>query len=78
MPAVRAESPIVRPHGDAETRRDRFLTEGEVTRPLDEILQEEIVRALLAIAQLELLAIELHSHFTADVDLGFGTPFTLH
>ena len=68
--AVGAERPVVGAHRDAEAGGDRFLAEREMARALDEVLEEEIVRALLAVAQLELLAIELEPRLAADVDLG--------
>ena len=70
--AVGAERPVVGPHRDAERRRDRFLPERQMARAFDQVLQEEIVRALLAVAQLELQAVELHPRFLPDVDLGLG------
>ena len=68
--AIGAERPVVGTHRDTEGSGDRFLSERQMARALDQVLQEEIVRTLLAVAQLELQAVELHARFPADVDLG--------
>jgi hypothetical protein len=46
-----------------------------VTRALDEVLQKKIVCALLAVTQLELLAVQLHAGFLADLDLRLRAAF---
>src|SRR3990172_11460140 len=69
MAAVSTERPVVGPHCHAKASGDRLLTERQVTRTLDQVLQKQIVGAFFAVAQLELQAVELEPRFTADVDL---------
>ena len=49
--AIRAKRPVIAPHRGRKTGGDGFLSEREMTRALDEILQEQIVRALFEHAQ---------------------------
>src|SRR3990172_6183265 len=69
MAAVSTERPVVGPHCHAKASGDRLLTERQVVRTLDQVLQKQIVGAFFAVAQLELQAVELEPRFTADVDL---------
>src|SRR6185369_9943924 len=69
--AIRAERPVVGTHRHAERSGDRFLAKRQVARALDQVLQKEIVGALLAVAQLELQAIKLALRFAADLDCGW-------
>src|SRR5262249_45461436 len=78
--------PVVRSHRDAERRGDRLLAEREVARAFDEVLQEEIVGALLAVTQFELESVELEANLAPDVVaihrrggfLSFGFRFQIH
>jgi TPP-dependent pyruvate/acetoin dehydrogenase alpha subunit len=68
--AIGAEAEIARPHRGGEARRHRLLAEGEVTRALDEVLQEQVERALLGLADLDLGTVELEPHLLADIVVG--------
>src|SRR4029078_12856043 len=59
-------------HGRGEARGNGFLPEGEVAGALYEILQEEIIGALLAAANLDLQAIELEPLLESDIVIGDG------
>ena len=50
--------------------RDRLLAEREVACALDEVLQEQVVGALLGLAQFELGAVEREPRRLADVVIG--------
>jgi len=65
--AVRAEAQIARTHGSREADGDRLLTDRKVTRALDQVLQEQIVSALLRLADLDLHAVHLEPQLFADV-----------
>ena len=65
--AVGAERLVALAHRDAEARRDRLLAERQMARALDHVLQEEIERALLAIANFDLEAEQLQTAVEADV-----------
>src|SRR5712671_7842895 len=54
MAAVGAEGVVVLVHRRGEPGCDRFLAEREVTRALDQILQEEIICALFGVADFDL------------------------
>src|ERR1019366_6535847 len=55
--AVRGERPVVGTHRGGDARRDGLLTNGEVARALDEVLQEQVVRAIFELTQRELTAV---------------------
>src|SRR6476646_442417 len=65
--AIRAERVVVLTHGDGKAGRNRLLSEGQVARALDQVLQEEVIRALLEIAQLD------HELIEAEPSLVTGT-----
>ena len=65
--AIGAEGFVALAHGDAKSRRDGLLPERKMARALDQVLQEEIVGALLAIANFDLKAKQLQPLFDADV-----------
>src|SRR5205085_10758397 len=64
---IGAEAKIARPHGGRKAGRDRFLAEREMARALDQVLQEQIERALLSLADLDLHAIPAQPHLLADL-----------
>ena len=51
--AIGAEGVVVLPHRHREAGGDRFLAEREMARALHEVLQEEIIGALLQHADLD-------------------------
>ena len=65
--AIGAEGVVALDHGAGEARRDRLLPEREVARALHEVLQEQVVGALLGLPQPELRVIELEPHLLADI-----------
>ena len=65
--AIGAERLVALAHRDAEARRDGLLPDRQMARALDHVLQEEIERALLAIANFHLEAEELEAAVEADV-----------
>ena len=67
MAAIGAEAEIAGLHRLGEAGGDRLLAEREMARALDQVLQEEIVGALLAVADLDLQAIELEPGRLADI-----------
>ena len=67
MAAVGAKRLITLPHGNAEPRRNRLLTNRQMARALDHVLEKEIERALLAIANLHLKTEELETPVQAYV-----------
>ena len=67
MAAIGAERLVALAHGDAEARRDCLLSDRQMAGALDHVLQEEIVGALLAVANFHLEAEELQPAFKADV-----------
>ena len=85
--AVGAKRQVARLHGGGKTGGDRLLAERQVARALDEVLQKQIERALLGLADLDLRAIQAKPRFLADIviegrrrggraifDLGHGNP----
>ena len=56
---------------------DRLLPEREMARSLDEVLQEQIVGPLLAVAQLDLQPVEFQPRLAPDVDLRLGRLLAL-
>ena len=67
MPAVGAEGEVAGAHGGGETGRNCFLAQRQMARSLHQVLQEEIERALLALADLDLQAVHGQPHLLADV-----------
>jgi hypothetical protein len=67
VPPVGAEGPVIRSHRHAEAGGNGLLPERKMARALDQVLQEEVVSALLAVAQLELHAVERELRLAADV-----------
>ena len=67
MAAIGAEGVVALLHRAAEAGRDRFLPEREVAGALHEVLQEQVVGALLGLPQAELRVVELEPHLLADI-----------
>ena len=65
--AIGAEGFVALAHRDPEPRRDRFLPKRQMAGALDQVLQEQIVGALLAVADFDLQAEQLQPRFDADV-----------
>src|SRR5579864_9770067 len=65
--AIGAERLVALAHRDAEARRDRLLPDRQMAGALDHVLQEEIERALLAVANFHLEAKKLQTTVEADV-----------
>ena len=65
--AIGAEGEVAGLHRDGEAGGDRLLAERQMARALDQVLQEEIVGALLAVADLDLQPLELEPRLLADV-----------
>src|SRR5437762_8945713 len=58
MAAIGAEGVVIGSHRDGVASRDCLLTEGEVARAAHEVLEKQLVGALLEIAQLDHQLIE--------------------
>ncbi len=54
MTAIGAEALVGRLHGGGETGGDGFLAERKMAGALDQVLQEEVIGALLAMADFHL------------------------
>ena len=67
MPAIGAKGKVARLHRRGKPRGHRLLAEREVARSLDQILQEEIESALLALADLQLQAVHRQPLLLANV-----------
>jgi len=65
--AIGAKRMIALLHRDAEAGRDRLLTKRQMARALHQVLQEQVVGALLGLPQPELRVVELEPHLLADV-----------
>ncbi len=72
MAAIGAEAQIAVAHGGGKAGRHRLLAEREVAGALDQVLQKEIVGALLGFADHHLHAVELEPHLLADVVVQAG------
>src|SRR6266550_627587 len=71
MAAIGAEGVVISPHRDGVASGDRLLTESEVARAAYEVLEEQLVGALLEIAELDHQLIEPQPRRAVDVsDLG--------
>ena len=57
--SIRGEGPVGRLHRGGEAGRDRLLADRQVARALHVVLEEQVVGALLELAQGHLAAIEL-------------------
>jgi hypothetical protein len=51
----------------AKARRDRLLAERQMARALDEVLQEQVVGALLSLPEVDLAAVKLEPGRLPDV-----------
>src|SRR5262245_40826715 len=71
--AIGAEGKVTRLHGGGKARRNRLLTERKMAGAFDEILQKEIEGALLALADLDLHAIQGEPRLLADIVVDSGT-----
>ena len=67
MPAVGAEGEVAGAHGGGETGRNRLLAQRQMARSLHQVLQEEIERALLALADLDLNPVHGEALLLSDV-----------
>ena len=67
MTAIGAETQIARIHGGSESGGDGFLTERQMAGALHQILQKEIVGALLGFAEQHLRAVQVQAFFFADI-----------
>src|SRR5262245_45404940 len=67
MAAIGAEREVPALHRGGKARGHRLLAEGEMARAFDQVLQEQIERALLALADLDLYAVDGQPHLLADV-----------
>ena len=67
MAAIGAEGKIALAHGGGEAGGDRLLAERKMAGALDQVLQKQIVGALLGLADLDLRAIHGEPLFLADV-----------
>ena len=64
---IGAERQIALLHGAGEPRRDRLLAQRQMAGALDQVLQEQIERALLGLPENDLATIQLQPHGLADV-----------
>ncbi len=69
--AVRAEREIPFLHGAAEPRCNRLLSEGQMARALYEVLEKEIERTLLRIANSQLRTIQFEPLCLSDIVVRF-------
>ena len=78
--AVGAERQVALLHGGGEARRHGLLAERQMARALHQVLQEQVVGALLGLADVDLAAVKLEPGFLADVVVygGFGGGFVQH
>src|SRR6516164_7604038 len=67
MAAIGAKAQISGSHGGGETGGDRLLAERQVARALDQILQEQVERALFGLANFDLGAVEAKPRLLADI-----------
>ncbi len=65
--AIGAERKIARLHGGGAAGGDRLLAEREMARALHQVLQKQIERALLGLANLDLHAIHAKPCLLADI-----------
>ena len=65
--AIGAEGQIARFHGGGETGGDRFLAERKMAGAFDQVLQKEIVGALLGFAQFDLHAVHAQAQFFGEI-----------
>ena len=72
MTAIGAERQIARLHRGGEAGRDRFLPERQMARALDQVLQEQVVGALLGFAQQHLRAVQFEPRVLADIVVQAG------
>src|SRR5262249_37960690 len=61
------EAQVPGPHGHGEAGRHRLLAERQMAGALDQVLQKQVVGALLGLADLELDAIKPQPRFLADI-----------
>ena len=64
---IGAEAEVARPHGHGKAGRDRFLSERQVAGALHQVLQEQVIGALLRLPDGELGAEEVEPHLLADI-----------
>src|SRR5262249_56103202 len=67
VPTVGAETEVAGFHGGGKAGGDGFLTEGQVACAFDQVLQEQVVCALLRLADGDLRLVETQPHLFADV-----------
>ena len=68
--AIGAERQVVGPHGRGEARRHRFVAGREVDRSLDQVLEKQVVGALLEQPRGELRSVHPKPDFGSDVVVG--------
>ena len=80
MAAIGAERKIALLHGDGEARGHRLLPERQVAGALHQVLQKQVVGALLGLADDDLALEQLEPGLLADVVVygGFGGGFVQH
>ena len=71
--AIGAEREVARLHRGGEARRDRLLAEREMAGALHQVLQEQVEGALLALADLDLQAVQREPLLLADIVVDAGT-----
>ena len=67
MAAIGAEAQIALLHGAGKAGRHRLLAEREMAGALDQVLQEQVVGALLGLAQHDLRPVQLQALGLADI-----------
>jgi hypothetical protein len=70
--AIGAEGFVALAHGDAEAGRDRLLAERKMAGALDQVLEKQIIGALLAIANLDLKPEQFQPRLHADIVVAGG------
>ena len=74
MTAIGAERQIARLHGAGKAGRHRLLAEREMAGSLDQVLQEQVVGALLGLAEDDLGPVHVQALLLADVVVQAGRP----
>ncbi len=77
MAAIGAEGEVAFAHGAGKTRRHRFLPERKMACSLDQVLQEQVVGALLGFADHDLGAVQFEPFLLADIVVQSGAGLGL-
>ncbi len=72
MAAIGAETKVALDHGLGKAGGNRLLAEREMAGALDQILQEQVVGALLRLAQAHLRTVQRQALFLADIVVQAG------